>query len=228
MLSEMGRADTGGTVADVTGDTQSYCTACGSAVGADSLFCAQCGAPRHAAAPPTTPATRTIPVLPVAEQAVALAGIGVSLPWQRLTASERPSPRDWVTAGALPSAQWAAGLSLKRPGLALAAATLLDFAVAIITGGASGLYEALPRLIFGGVTSGLALAADSKRGRLRLTSGALAIVTALVQFGFAVNHLVAGLDAGTSGWVIASQLVVAVSTLLAAGKTASVAFRRPA
>ena len=168
----MGRPDAGGTVADVTGDTQSYCTACGSAVNADALFCAQCGAPRQAAAPPATPgAAHAFPVVPVAEQAVALTGIGVSLPWQRLTADERPSPRDWVAAGALPSAQWAAGLSLKRPGLALAAATLLDFAVAIITGGASGLYEALPRLIFGGVTAGLAVAADSKRGRLRVASG---------------------------------------------------------
>jgi hypothetical protein len=224
----VGRPDSGGTVADVTGDTQSYCTACGSAVSADALFCAQCGAPRQAAPPATPGAAHAFPVLPVAEQGVALAGIGVSLPWQRLTADERPSPRDWVAAGALPSAQWAAGLSLKRPGLALAAATLLDFAVAIITGGASGLYEALPRLIFGGVTAGLAVAAGSKRGRLRLTSGVLAIITALVQFAFAVNHLVAGLDAGTSGWAIASQLVVAVSTLLAASKTASVAFRRPA
>ena len=213
----------------MTGDTQHHCTACGSAVNADSLFCAQCGAPRRAAAPPATPvATHALPVMPVAEQAVALTGIGVSLPWQRLTANERPSARDWVAAGALPSAQWAVGLSLKRPGLALAATTLLDFAVAVITGGASGLYKALPRLIFGGVTAGLAVAADSKRGRLRIASGVLAVITVLVQFGFAVNHLVAGLDAGTSGWVIASELVVAVATLLAAGKTASVAFRRPA
>jgi hypothetical protein len=214
----------------VASEAHLYCPSCGSALSPEARFCTQCGEPQHVKEQPAaSPAGQSVGshLSGAAEEGVALAGIGLALPWQRVTGDERADPRAWLLEGVRPSTEWALGKSLARPGLALAATTVLEVAVAVITGGTAGLYKALPLLILGAATAALALVTASKSGSLRAATGVLASVTMVVLFGFAVNILVSGLDAGNSGWAVASQTVAVVSVLLTAAKTAVVALRRP-
>jgi hypothetical protein len=183
---------------------------------------------------PPSPGTRTGQAPAVASRAygavaraAGVAGIGLALPWQRVAGAGRPDIGAFLSAGALPGAQRAIRASLKRPGLALAATTVLDLAVAVITGGTNAFYKAIPRLVVGGSTSFLSLATGSKGGRLRRATGISGTVTAGVQLGFAVYTLIAGIGDGTSALVIAPQVVAIASSLVMAVKTMAVAFRRP-
>jgi hypothetical protein len=221
----------------------SYCIVCGSPLRADQSFCTKCGAPpRQVPSGPTAEPDTRSPAATKAHitQAVAtasrayatvgqmagLAGMGFALPWQKVAGLAQADIGAFLSAAALPGAQRAIRASLRRPGLALAATTVLDVAVAVITGGTSALYKAIPRLVLSGSTSLLSLATGSKGGAVRKATGVLGAVTGLAQLGFAAYTLISGLDAGTSAWVIAPQVVVMASSLVAATKTMALAFRR--
>ncbi len=224
----------------------SFCMRCGSAFKANDVFCSTCGAARVVAGP-TAGSAGSSPAMPggpsgrgpvgaaqvvsraygAAAQAAALAGTGLAMPWQRLTGAAMPDIGALLSAAALPGAQRAIrASSLKRPAAAMMATTLLDVVVAVVTGGTSALYKALPRLILGLVTSVLSLATGSKAGRLRVITGAVGAATAAAQLGFAAYTLCAGFDDGTSWYALAPQVVAMVSAFIMACKTVAVAARR--
>lgn len=152
--------------------------------------------------------------------------MGFALPWQTRAGAGRPDMGAFLSGAALPGAQRVVRASLKRPGIALAATTILDVAVAVITGGTSALYKALPRLVLGGATSVLSLVTGSKGGNIRKVTGIMGGVTALAQLGFAVYTLVTGVGE-LSAWLLVPQVVAMVSTLVMAVKTMLTALRGP-
>ncbi|MBN1631264.1 MAG: zinc ribbon domain-containing protein [Thermoleophilia bacterium] len=206
----------------VTGDyPQSYCVKCGSPLNAEQAFCAACGTSRDQARSLASRSAQGI-----VAQAAGLAGAGFALPWHTLAGAGRPDIGALLSAAALPGAQQAIRASLKRPGLALAATTVLDVAVAVITGGTSALYKALPRLVLGGATSVLSLVTGAKGGGIRKATGIVGGVTALAQLGFVAYTLISGAG-DVSAWVLVPQVVAMVSSFVMAVKTTFVALRGP-
>jgi hypothetical protein len=230
----------------MSGGYGSFCTRCGAPLGADDEFCTHCGTPRQhvpsgpgvaaavAAQPPAggarPPAGQVLAVASraygVVGQVAGLAGLGLALPWQRVAGAGQADIGALLSAAAVPGARRLVGASLKRPGLAMAATTVLDVAVAVVTGGTSALYKALPRLVLGGATSVLSLATGRKAGNLRRLTGIMGGLTAAAQLGFAVYTLITGLDSGTSAYALVPQVVAMLSSLVMAAKTMAVALRR--
>jgi len=131
-----------------------------------------------------------------------------------------------LSRAAMPTARTVVQRSLKRPGLSMAATTVLDLFVAGVSGGPAALVGAIPRALGGGLTSLLSLATGSKGGALRGLTGAVSLLTALVQVVSLGWTLIGGLADGTSLLTLAPMAVATASALLMALKTASVALRR--
>ena len=227
-----------------------FCGKCGGALRTDQTFCSLCGTPRGGptggppvgsppASGPSTPSTlgsaaagagRAVSgasrAYGVVTQVAGMAGMGFSLPWQKVVGAGRPDVGAFLSTAALSGARQAIGGSLRRPGLALAATTVLDFAAAWITGGASAMYLAIPRLVISGSTSLLSVVTGSKGGRLRKITGIFAAVAVLAQLGFGAYTLITGLGDGPSPLEYVPQLVAMISGLVMAIKTMTVAFRR--
>ena len=127
---------------------------------------------------------------------------------------------------AMPGARTLAQRSLKRPGLSMAATTVLDLFVAGISAGPAGLLGALPRVLGGGLTSALSLITGTKGGPLRSLTGAVSLLTALVQVVSLGWTLIGGVRGGSPFLTLAPMMVAMASALVMALKTASVALRR--
>jgi hypothetical protein len=197
-----------------------------------AAFCVKCGARRSAAAPQPTPAPARIatpavaaPVASAATAVAGLAGIGGALPWQTIIGNGRPDMRAFLSL-AQPAARQVVQRSLRKPGLAMAATTMLDLLVAGITGGPAAIAAALPRFIGGGLTSLLSLVTGTKGGALRTITGIVSLLTALVQVISLGVALIGGLSSGASLLTLAPTAVATASALTMAVKTASVALRR--
>jgi hypothetical protein len=155
-----------------------------------------------------------------------MAGMGFALPWQKVTGAGQPDIGAFLSSAAFMGARRAIGGSLRRPGLVLAATTVLDLGVAWITGGTNALYLAIPRFAISGSTSLLSVITGSKGGQLRKLTGIFSAVAAIAQIGFGIYTLASGLKGDTSALVYAPQLVAMMSSLAMAVKTMTVAFKR--
>jgi len=148
------------------------------------------------------------------------------LPWQTIIAGETPDLRTMLASAAAPAARRVLQSSLRTPGLSLAATTALDLIVAALSGGASAVSAAIPRVVAGGLTVALALMTGSKGGALRSITGVAATVTALVQMGSLLLTLIDGFRGGASLMTLAPMAVATASALTMAARTASMALRR--
>lgn len=214
-----------------------YCTRCGTALTGDDRFCTKCGAPRQAPNPAQAPtfapqvghAARTAQqAYGAVAQVAGVAGVAAGLPWQTIVAGETPDLRAMLSRVAMPGARTLAQRSLKKPGLAMAVTTLLDLAVAGLSGGGSALVGALPRVLAGGTTALLSLITGSKGGALRSITGFVSLGTALVQVVSLALTLIAGVRSGMPLLSLLSMAIAIASALTMAVKTASVALRRRA
>jgi hypothetical protein len=155
-----------------------------------------------------------------------MAGMATALPWQTIVGDQKPDIGAILSASALPAAQQIVRSSLRRPGIAMAVTTAIDTVIAIITGGMGGLLGALPRLLMGSATSVLSLLTGGRSGSLRTITGIVAIVTAVVQLGFAGQRLFALFTAGGTWLSLVPGAISMLSMLVMAVKTAIVALRR--
>ena len=152
--------------------------------------------------------------------------MATAVPWQTIVGDERPDIRALLSGAAVPVARQALQRSLRKPGLAMAVTTILDVAVAALTGGMGAVAGVLPRALAGGLTSVLSLITGSKGGTLRSLTGVVSLITALIQVVSLGQTLLAGLRTGTSLLTLAPMVVAILSALTMAIKTASVALRR--
>lgn len=158
-----------------------------------------------------------------------MAGAGVlamALPWQTIVAGETPDLRAMFSSAVAPTARRAVQASLRKPGLSLAATTVLDLVVAALSGGTSALAAAVPRGAAGGLSALLALVTGRKTGALRKMTGVMSLVTALIQVASLLTTLVRGVTAGSSLLALVPMAIATGSALVMAVKTASVALRR--
>ncbi len=155
-----------------------------------------------------------------------IASMTAMLPWQTVIAGQTPDLRAMLASAAAPAVRHAVQSSLRRPGLALAATTALDLAVAGLSGGSSAVAAAVPRVVAGSLTAILSLITGSKGGALRTVTGLVSLVTALVQVGSLVVTLVGGVRGGAPLMSVVPMAVATASALIMAIKTASVALRR--
>ncbi len=214
--------------------TASYCIGCGAPLGVDEAFCEDCGRPRAVVGAPTTASTfvadagAAISKATAGYQAAAgVAGVATALPWKTIVGAEQLDVRSFLSTSALPTARRAVQrASLRKPGLSLAATAVLDLFVAAVSGGSGALGAAIPRLLMGGLTSLLSLITGSKSGALRSVTGVVSLLTALVQVVSLVVALIGGLLDGTSLLALAPMAIAAISALVMAVKTASVALRK--
>lgn len=214
-----------------------FCTACGARLIEGAAFCTSCGAARATIAPkPGAPAPASRPAAapaPVAASSVApafgtvaaAAGMATAVPWQTIVGDER-ADISALLAGAAAPARQVLQRSLRRPGLSLAATSVLDLLVAALTGGMGAVAGALPRVLAAGVTSVLSLITGSKGGALRTVTGLASLATALIQVVSLGVTLIAGVRTGASLFTLAPMVVAIGSVLTMAVKTASVALRR--
>lgn len=229
-----------------------FCTKCGARFPDGAAFCIKCGTLRAGpdnapGAPKVTPgptATETAEALPrsAAPQATAVvsgaattvrfatsvagaAGVGVALPWQTVTSPGPLDGRALLLSFGLPAAQHAIRSSLRRPGIAMGITTALDVLVATITGGLPGLLAALPRMALGGATATLSMLTGSRAGSMRLATGAVAAVTAVVQLGYSGQQLFALFTSGASWLALLPGAIAMLSSLVMAAKTAYVALK---
>lgn len=204
-----------------------YCNRCGGPLGSLDRFCRGCGTPRSLpAAKPKAAAARLAPTAGIAGTVAGTASMAAGLPWQTIAAGQTPDLRAMLSRAALPAAHSAIRRSLKGPGLSMAATAVLDLVVAVVTGGSGALGAAIPRFLMGGLTSLLSLITGSKGGALRDLTGVVSLLTAFVQVVSLGVALIAGLLDGTSPLALAPMAVAAISALVMAVKTASVALRR--
>lgn len=233
-----------------------FCTKCGTRMGDAAAFCTKCGAPRAAlpargsaaaiAAQPATPMPVSKPADPVKDAGVhtfAAAGTAASaagaafsmaagasgvaaLPWQTIVGAEQPDIRAFLSQAALPSAQRAVRASLRPLGLPMAATAVLDLIVALVIGGPAALGVAVPRFLLAGLTALLSVVTGNKGGALRGITGAVSIITALVQAVTLLYGLGVAIAAGAPLLQLASMAVTAASVLTMAIKTTVTALRR--
>ncbi|MHB9004259.1 MAG: zinc ribbon domain-containing protein, partial [Coriobacteriia bacterium] len=231
-----------------------FCNKCGTPFVESALFCSKCGGPRpvltapSAATPaepptavnaagsstsgvesPTSPRSTAFAAAAPITAIGGMAGAGtlaMALPWQTIVAGETPDLRAMLSSVVTPTARRAVQASLRKPGLSLAATTVLDLVVAGLSGGTSAVTAAIPRAAAGGVSALLALVTGRKGGALRSLTGVVSLLTALVQIASLLTTLVRGLGAGSSLLVLAPMAIATGSALVMAVKTASVAFRR--
>jgi len=153
--------------------------------------------------------------------------MAAAVPWRTITGAEQLDVRSFLSTSALPTARRAVQrASLRKPGLSLAATTVLDLFVAAVSGGSGALGAAVPRFLMGGLTSLLSLITGSKSGALRGVTGVVSLLTALVQAITVVVALIGGLLDGASLLSLGPMAVAAASALVMAVKTASVALRK--
>lgn len=148
--------------------------------------------------------------------------VGV-LPWQTVVGDRQPDIGAFLAAAARPAAQAAVRASLRRPGIAMGVTAALDLVVTLLLGGP--LAPAAPRALLGGATSALSIVTGSRGGPMRTLSGALGVVTAVVQGGSLLWGLVAGFGSGEPLLTLAPMLLATASALVMAVKTIAVAFR---
>mgnify|MGYP001029592974 FL=1 len=212
-----------------------YCTHCGTPIAHTDRFCTRCGTPRQT---PTTAQTPTLvqqtgqaaqtarQAYGTVAQVAGAAGMAAALPWQTIAAGETPDLRAMLSGVAMPGARTLVQRSLKRPGLAMAVTTVLDLAVAGLSGGTGALVGALPRVLAGGTTALLSIITGSKGGALRGLTGFVSLGTALVQVVSLALTLIGGIRSGTPALSLIPMAVAIASALTMAIKTASVALRR--
>ncbi len=204
-----------------------FCTRCGARFVGSDRFCRSCGEPRQAvSANPEPASSRPVSVGAVMQTVAPAASMAAMLPWQTVIAGETPDLRAMLASVVAPAAHKVVKSSLRKPGLSLAATTALDLIVAVLSGGASALAAAIPRVVAGAVTALLALITGSKGGGLRTFTGVVALVTALVQAGSLVATLIGGVRGGAPLMTLVPMGVATASALTMAVKTASVALRR--
>lgn len=214
-----------------------YCVKCGARFVGEQRFCSKCGAARSR--PTVAPATGSAPAPAAVPAAAASAAFGtvsqvagvsaaaaVGLPWQTIIAGQTPDLSAMLSRAAMPTAQAVVRRSLKRPGLSMAATTVLDLFVAAVSGGSGALAAALPRAIGGATTSLLSLVTGTKGGALRGLTGIVSLVTALVQVVSLLVTLVGGFLGGAPLLSLLPMAIATGSALVMALKTASVALRR--
>jgi hypothetical protein len=223
-----------------------FCIKCGSPLDPAAHFCTKCGTPRadvgqadEAAdfgAPVTAgsgggptfaanPAAIARQVASAAGMATSMAG-AVSLPWQTIVAGETPDIQKLVVAGA-PIAQGAVRASLRRPAIALLVTTLLDVAVALVSGQPAALKLVGLRAAMGVGTAVLGMVVGSKAGRLRQLTGFASALTGLVQTG-SILFMMFSRASSPTGWLgLVPSLVTQLSALAMMVKTAVVSLKRP-
>lgn len=204
-----------------------FCTKCGTQLGDAAAFCRKCGAPRATlpARGPATAGTAASTAAAAFSMATGAAGAAV-LPWQTIIGAEQPDIRAFLSQAALPSAQRAIRASLRPLGFPMAATAVLDLVVALVIGGPAALGSAVPRALMAGLTALLSMITGGKGGALRGITGAVAIVTALVQAGSLLMGLGSGITAGTPLLQLAPTAITTASALTMAIKTTVTALRR--
>jgi hypothetical protein len=225
-----------------------FCIGCGAPLDPAARFCTKCGTPRadvgtgHDSAGSAAveaagtaggggPAFAANPAV-MARQAASAAGMAssmagaVSLPWQTIVAGETPDIRKLVVAGA-PIAQGAVRASLRRPAIALLVTTLLDVAVALVSGQPAALKLVGLRAAMGVGTAVLGMVVGSRAGRLRQLTGFASALTGLVQTG-SILFMMFSRASGPTGWLgLVPSLVTQLSALAMMVKTAVVSLKRP-
>lgn len=230
-------------------DGSGFCTKCGTPFKGQGQFCTSCGATRSqgaqgagsvtpapvASAPAPTPTPTAAPVASVASTAsvasfagavAGTASMAAGLPWQTIVAGQTPDLSAMLSRAAMPAAQKVVRRSLRRPGLSMAATTVLDLFVAGISGGPVALAAAVPRALGGGLTSLLSMITGTKGGALRGLTGAVSLITALVQVVSLGGTLIGGFADGAPLLSLLPMAIAMGSALIMALKTASVALRR--
>lgn len=211
----------------------SFCTTCGTKIAGAANFCRRCGTPvrRESSSASVPEAIRREAEVPrhaytVVAQLGGIAGAAVAVPWQTIVAGETPDLTAMLARVATPGARALAQRSLKKPGLALAATTILDLFVVGVSGGAAALVGALPRVLAGGTTAALSLVTGSRGGPLRTVTGVVSMVTALIQVVSLSITLIAGLSSGAPLFSTLSMVVAIASSFAMAVRTALLALRR--
>jgi hypothetical protein len=157
--------------------------------------------------------------------ATSLGGGLVALPWQTTTAG-RPADIGALVAAGTPVAHMAVRASLRTPAIALLVTTLLDLAVALISGQPAALQMVAVRAVMGIGTAVLGMIAGNKSGKLRQATGLVSALTGLVMTGSMLYTARSGLTTpGTLVYLIPS-VVTQVSSLVVTVKVAVVALRR--
>ncbi len=203
-----------------------FCTKCGGSLGSSDKFCTKCGSPRTLPASRPVAAPRSTSVAGVVATAAGAASVAAGLPWQTIVAGQTPDLRAMLSGAAMPAARSVVQRSLRRPGLSMAATAALDLFVAGVSGGPAAMVAAIPRALGGGLTALLSMITGSKGGALRGLTGAVSLVTAVVQIVSLGGSLLSGLANGTPLLTLVPMAVATASALVMALKTASVALRR--
>lgn len=208
--------------------TAVFCTRCGSRFVGSDRFCRTCGEPRRtpSSASPAPAASSPVSAGAVMQTVAPAASMAAMLPWQTIIAGETPDLRAMLATAAAPAARKVVQSSLRKPGLALAATTALDLAVAALSGGSGAVAAAAPRVVAGALTAILSLITGSRGGALRTVTGIVALVTTLVQAGSLLITLIGGVRGGAPLMTVVPMAVATGSALIMAVKTASVALRR--
>lgn len=205
-----------------------YCSKCGARFDGEQRFCTKCGTARTK--PPVGPAATYTPAASTASgtvsRVVGATAVVAGLPWQTIVAGQTPDLSAMLSRAVMPTAQNVVMRSLRRSGLSMAATTMLDLFVAVISGGSGALAAALPRAIGGGVTALLSLITGTKGGALRGLTGVVSLVTALVQVTSLGGTFVGGLAEGAPLLSLLPMAIATGSAFIMALKTASVAMRR--
>lgn len=145
------------------------------------------------------------------------------VPWQTVVGAQQVDVRSLLASAGRSTADTAVRGSLRRPGLALGVTVILDALVVIMVGGSVS--SVAPRAVLGLTTALAAVVVGRRGGWLRVVSGLLGGVTAVVQAGALVIPLVSGFRSGTSLLDLAPSAVAAASVLVMAVKTAVLALR---
>ncbi len=147
------------------------------------------------------------------------------LPWQTVVGEQPVDVEALAVAAGMPAGRALLRRSLRRPGLALAATTVLDLVVVAVSG--TGLVaSAVPRTLLGLTASGLAIATGRRAGALRRLAGFVSVATAAVQVATAAMGL-GQLPPGTGALTVASMIVATASATVMAIRTAVDALARP-
>ncbi len=210
-----------------------YCTSCGSALRDNAAFCSVCGAAARKApvanagpdAPPPrgiTPASASI--AGTVATISSMSGAVAALPWQTITTGEPVNVRAMLSAGS-PLLQSAIRSSIRRPAIALLLTSLLDLAVALLSGQPAALRMVGIRVGMAAATSVVGIMAAGRGGALLKVTGWMSVLSAVVGLVSLLVTLWVGLANPVSILPLLPSLVSQAASLFLLLKTALIGLR---